>query len=139
MKKKGVGGFFGGGHKSFDKQNKTEQKMFPTSKTEIILFRNLIFYHLLNVICLRLLFFDFFLGGGCFCFNFFLLHCVPFMFNVLFKLIIILQGTPLKVLALPIQMATNSAPTIEITILPSQVVPSRARGLGGITNVRGRT
>lgn len=36
-------------------------------------------------------------------------------------------------------MATNSAPTIEITILPSQVVPSRARGLGGITNVRGRT
>lgn len=27
-------GFFGG-HKCFDKQNKTEQKMFPTSKTEI--------------------------------------------------------------------------------------------------------
>lgn len=35
MKKKGVGFFWGGGHKSFDKQNKTEQKMFPTSKTEI--------------------------------------------------------------------------------------------------------
>lgn len=29
------GFFFGGGHKSFDKRNKTEQKMFPTSKTEI--------------------------------------------------------------------------------------------------------
>lgn len=28
-------GVFLGGHKSFDKQNKTEQKMFPTSKTEI--------------------------------------------------------------------------------------------------------
>lgn len=63
--------WFFGGHNSFDKQNKTEQKMFPTSKTEIILFRNLIFYHLLNVICLRLLFFDFFLGGGVFLFNFF--------------------------------------------------------------------
>lgn len=27
--------FGGGGHKSFDKRNKTEPKMFPTSKTEI--------------------------------------------------------------------------------------------------------
>lgn len=27
--------WFFGGHNSFDKQNKTEQKMFPTSKTEI--------------------------------------------------------------------------------------------------------
>lgn len=67
------GFFLGGGHKSFDKQNKTEQKMFPTSKTEIILFRNLIFYHLLNVICLRLLFFDFFFrGGGVFVLIFFI-------------------------------------------------------------------
>lgn len=66
-----------GGIKVLINKIKLNKKCFLPQKLKLVqflilkLFRNLIFYHLLNVICLRLLFLIFFLRGGVFLFKFF--------------------------------------------------------------------